>query len=440
MARILILVLFSFVFSFQASAQKDLQFTCLDSVFAYAGKNSSVSKTDAQQVILARFGKLASYLNILNLRNPLTFNLTDNTALPVSFIPANLLGGPPGKFKEITLGQQYLGNFTVAPQIDIINAGAWSRIRTATLNEELTTEQNSINTKTLFESIAACYYNILSFQEQLVMIQSNLTATDTLLGIVTGKFNQGLVRQQDVNDVNVNKLSLTDKEQELELSLEQQYNSLILLCDAPAGTKLVIQEKLGYEASFPSSMTANSQLLFKASVLQTELARADMRTNRLMNSPVVSLVYANSYYQNSNDRFFDYGPGEQWLNSVYFGAKVTWNLPDVNQLVAARNSKINYSIAEINLEHNKVQDEVSNAQLQLDYQKAWSAVNSAKQIYQLKDQNYSMARNQYDQQILPFDKLLLAFNEQVNNHLNYNSALANLLYVKSKIDLNNKLK
>jgi OMF family outer membrane factor len=440
MNRIVFLLLIMTALSFRAQAQKELPFTNLDSVFAYADKNSSVSRSGSEQVILARYEKLAALVNIVNIRSPLSFNLTNNTTLPVSFIPSELLGGKPGTFKQITLGQEYVGNLSYVPQIDLINAGAWSRVKSASLNQELTTEVNQLNKKTLYESIAACYYNILSLQEQIQLAGDNLAAADTLLMIVSDKYAQGLVRRQDVNDASVNKINLADRRKQLALNLEQQYNSLKILCDIPQDRIVSLSGRMNYLVSLDAAIQANSQLQFRSAVLQSEMAKADLRTSRLANLPVISLIYSHSYYQNSNTGFFDTSPNNKWLTSVYFGAKITLPLPDVNQIVQASNSKINYRIAEINLEHSKLQNDLSNAQLQIDYGKAVSQLNAAKQVFLLKEENYKMAGDQYRQSVLPFDKLLLSFSEMLVNRLNYSSALANFLFVKSKIDINNQLK
>src|ERR1700747_1183118 len=143
-------------FILSAKAQTEVKFTKLDSLYAFADKNSSVSKTNYQQTLLAKYQKIAALANVVNLRNPITFSLTDNTTLPVSFIPSNLLGGPSGGFKQITLGQQYVSNFNIAPQIDLINPGAWAQVKTANVNEELVATTNLLNKKSLHESIAAC--------------------------------------------------------------------------------------------------------------------------------------------------------------------------------------------------------------------------------------------------------------------------------------------
>lgn len=429
-----------FSFTLSVYAQTELKFNKIDTLYAYADKNSSVAKTNYQQILLARYQKVAALANVVNLRNPITFSLTDNTTLPVSFIPSNLLGGPPGSFKQITLGQQYVSNFNFTPQIDIINPGAWSQIKTANINEELTATNNLLNKKSLHESIAACYYNICSIKEQIDITTKNLQATDTLVQIVNNKFTQGIVRQQDVNDATVNKLTLQDKLNQLKISLEQQYNSLKIFCEIPLSAKITIDDVLNYSQQFTPEMDANSQLQAKATILQMEYAKADLRTNRLYNLPVISLLYSNSYYQNSINQFFDTNPNNKWLNSAYLGAKVTFFLPDVNHILSSRNAKINYHTALVNMNHSKLQNEISNNQLHLDYEKAYSQFLASQQISKLKEENYKMAFNQYSQSILSFDKLLIAFNDMLTSRFNYSSALANLMYTKTKIDINNTLK
>src|ERR1700752_5140177 len=131
-----------------------ITFTGLDSVFAYAERNSVTVKTATQQSLLAKWTKVAAIGNTVNFRNPLSFSLTDNTQLPVSFIPASAFGGRPGDLKAITLGQQYVGNFNFNPQIDFINPYNLAKVKSSSLNNELTEVNNLLNKKNLFESIA----------------------------------------------------------------------------------------------------------------------------------------------------------------------------------------------------------------------------------------------------------------------------------------------
>ena len=92
------------------------------------------------------------------------------------------------------------------------------------------------------------------------------------------------------------------------------------------------------------------------------------------------------------------------------------------------------------MNHSNLQNDISNNQLHLDYEKAYSQFTVNQQISKLKEDNYRMALNQYNQAILSFNNLLIAFNDMLVSRFNYSSSLANLMYTKSKIDINNNIK
>lgn len=437
MNRINIILFLFFGINLTLQAQTELKFSSLDSLFAYAAKQSYTIKTGEQQAILAKWQKTAALANTVNFRNQVSFTLTDNTQLPVTFLPAEIFGGPPGTFREIQFGQQYIGSAAIGPQVDIINPSSWEKVKSASISRELTDITNLVTKKSLYESIAAAYYNIIALQEQTRLTQENLLKADTLLLIVKNKFALGLVRQQEVNDAAANKLGMQDKLEQAQLSLEQQYLSLKILCDFPENTKVVIEDDLEYDRTFEASPEAGSRLQYKSSSLLLGMAGSELKYNRLSLLPTVSLFLNYAWQQNSNDMFFD--SGSEWIYSQYIGARLTFHIPDVTKMFLAQNAKINYKIASNNFEHAKALNEISNRQLQLDYRKAYAQFTANKQIFELKNENYRMAFQQYEKEILSFDKLLSAFTEMQNSRVNYVNAAANLFYQKTRIDLNNSI-
>jgi len=432
-------ILISFLFlNPMVNAQTKLVFNAIDSLFNYAEEHSYSIKNGEQQVLLAKWQQISAKAGIVNFRMQTSFSLTNNLELPVTYLPAEAFGGTPGTFKEITTGQQYIGNFNIAPQIDIINAASWAKLKSANINADLANVSNLIVKKSLFESISACYYNIISLQEQTDITQNTLYIADTIVMILQNKYNEGQVRQQDLNDAIINQLSLKDKLNQLNLSLNQQYASLKILCDIPENTTLEIVHKPDYNQTFSLNQLTNSELEYRSSALKAELAKSDLKTSNLSQLPTLSFVMYDSWQQNSTETFFD--KDTKWLNAQYIGLRLSMPFPDINKYVLSKNAKINKKMAELNAEHTKLQNNLANSQLDMDYSKAYSQFNTTKQIYQLKEDNYHMAMNQFKMSILPSDRLLSAFNDLLVSRLNYSSALANLLYTKSKIDINNTIK
>jgi OMF family outer membrane factor len=184
-------------------------------------------------------------------------------------------------------------------------------------------------------------------------------------------------------------------------------------------------------------LQANNQLEHKSSLLKADLAKEDLRANRLAQYPTVSIVVYDGWQQNSNNQFFD--SNSNWVNSQYIGLRLSMPFPDINKFSLTKSAKISKTISELDAEHTKHEKDVANIQLVLDYEKAYSQFKTANQIYLLKEENYQMASNQFNAAILSSDKLLIAFDDMLVSQLNYSASLSNLLYTKSKIEINNSI-
>lgn len=414
-----------------------LNFNNLDSLLRYAEKNSSSIKINSQQSILAKWTKIAAIGNSINFRSPVSFSSTDNILLPVNFIPAEIFGGPAGSLKQVTFGQRYVSNFNFNPQLDIINPYAWAKVKSASVNRELTEVNNLITKKNLFESIAAAYYNCISLQEQITIMQKSLAASDSILYIVQNKFTEGIIREQDLNNAKVNQLNVNDKVAQLKIMLEQQQNSLKILCDIPSSTQITLSESA--TLSTTSKNKAGSNLNFRYSELQGTLARSELRAHRFAMFPVLSLVYYQGWQQNSNTSFYD--KNSTWIQSNYIGFRISVPFPpDVNKMSQSYTSKVNYRIAKLNSNHTQLQNEFNNEYLNLDLEKASSTFETAKRIVELKKVNFEKSINQFKEGILPTDNLLIAFTDMLNSQLNFISSYSALQYSQSKITINNSVK
>ena len=418
--------------------QAQLNFTGLDSVLSYAERNSTSIKTGEQQSLLAKWTKVTAVANTVNFKSPISFSATDNLQLPVNFLPAEAFGGPAGTFRQVTLGQEYVSNFNFNPQIDIINPYNWAKVKSASVNKEMTEVSNQISKKTLFENIAAAYHNIIALQEQIILTEKSLSASDSIHQIVKNKFSAGIVREQDLNNALANQLNIKDKLAQLKVMHQQQLNTLKILCDISAGTQITLQNNSAAEFS-EGNLKSNSNLNSRYNNLQNQYAKNELRANRLSMLPVLSAFYYQGWQHNSNIAFFD--SKSSWIQNQYIGLRITVPFPpDVTKISQSYTSKINYRITSLNDKHSELQTELNNRSLELDYEKALSSYQTAKQIFDLKNSNFSKSINQFKEGLLSTDNLLIAFNEMVNSQLNVVAAFSSAQFVKSKISISNSLK
>jgi OMF family outer membrane factor len=89
-------------------------------------------------------------------------------------------------------------------------------------------------------------------------------------------------------------------------------------------------------------------------------------------------------------------------------------------------------------EHAVKENDIKNQQLIMDLEKAIKQSNNLKKIVDLKKDSYEKNYNQFKENILPLDKLLIAQNDLLGSKVNLVLALATISFNKNKIDINNK--
>ena len=223
-----------------------------------------------------------------------------------------------------------------------------------------------------------------------------------------------------------------------EFSLQQQIINLKILCDIADSVSVFISEKEADLIQLPSMLIANSNLLYQKAKLQNAYSEAEIKSIKLSQLPTLSFAYYNSLQNNSSNSFFDHS--QRWLNASYYSLRLSWNFPDISKHISLKMANISGNIASINLEHTALQNKLSNQQLEVDYQKALSQVNKTENIYILKKDNYSKSIKQYNENILPLDRLLTYFNDMWSSKLNTALLQTDAKFLKSKIDINNTVK
>ena len=352
----------------------------------------------------------------------------------MSFLPGQAFGLPAGTFKQVTIGQQYVATFSIQPQFDILNLATIAQIKSAKLNEQLIENQNKINQQNLFEKINGVYFNILALNAQKEIVASNIEIATKIVTITTNKFNEGLARKQEVNEAEVNLINLKDKMQQIEYTLQIQHQTLGLFFENKILPSLS-QSITDFEKSTKNSTIKNELLVENTSILY-QIAKQDLKSIRLQQLPVVSFISSYNWQNLSNDNF--YATNSNRVNFNYVGLKVNYDLPtNVQKHTAVHSKSIQLKIAEFNAEHSKKENENRNNQLLLETEKAIAQLENLKKIVELKEDSYQKNNNQYIENILPLDKLLISQNDLIMSQLNVISALATIGFNQTKIEIYN---
>jgi outer membrane protein TolC len=380
---------------------------------------------------MANLTENAAWANIVNPRIPTTGSWINNNNLPVSFIPAQIFGGPEGTFREVKFGQQYITTFTAVPQVDVINVARWQDVRSAKVNTALVTNETALTKKKMQEQVNVLYCNILMLQEQRKVLTQFVGIADSLAKVVENKYNQGIVRLQDWNDARVNVLQQQGSLRNLEMALVNQLETLSVIC----GNNIEL-EVASTDMGLQKTPLAQGKLELDYAALKVEYARMMHRSAQLEQLPVLSLQGSLGYQNNSNAQWMD--PNSRWIYSSFVGAKLTWDLPtNAVKVTQVGTRKINYEMAKIAWEEEQRNAKVRNEQLNREYEKVQQDYLQQLQISSFDFDSYQHVNGMFKQDVVGLDKLLLSQQKALQSELSAIGAKWNSEWVKNKIHISN---
>lgn len=418
------------------AGQESRLFASLDEVWNEVKNRNLVFQNANLQSEIASLAYKTSLGNVLNPRMPLSATMINNTKLQQNFIPAEAFGGPAGSFREVTLGQQYNTLLSFQPQFDIINMAKFAQIKAARINLELTRTQNQLNEFMLHQNVNATYHNILSFQKQKEILLENLATAEKIKNVVNNRFEEGIARKQELNEAEVNVISLKDKLEQLDLNLDIQKQILSLFFENNIIPE--ISEKLSGNVFDESQTPEKNTLAYRNVVLQSSFLRQDIRSLEYQYYPTLSFTSSFNWQSLSNDNFFADNSSNIRYNFV--GLKLSWDFPTVQRLSTIKNKQ--YQLSSLQNQETKTKNEADTQfrQLALEYEKAQKQWTNYQSITLLKKDSYEKNSDQFQENILSLDRLLISLNDLLLAQINEANALTNLSFTKHKILIHNVYK
>ena len=394
-------------------------------------------KNDVKQKKLAELTYKSSKFNLFNPKIPSSIQVIDNINQQVSFLPGQIFGLPEGTFKETTIGLRYSSTINFQPQLDLINLASLTQIKSAKINLQLVENQNKINELNLFEKTNTIYFNVLSLKNQIEILKENLKTSNEILRIIKNKFNEGISRKQEVNEAEVNLITIQDKIEQLELTKEIQEQALNLILENSSTFQLT--ENLWNYNQSKNKLTVENELFSENSKIQSAFLTQELKVLKFQNYPVLSFISSFNWQNLSNTYFFS--QQSNWTNFNFVGLKLSYDLPTtVNKITGIYSKKLQLEIAKENEEYAKKENENRNQQLLLEYEKSMKQKENLIKISELKKDTFDKNFNQFKENILSLDKLLLAQNEYIISKLNVIQVLANVGFYSNKIEINNSIK
>ncbi|MDI9337145.1 MAG: TolC family protein [Alphaproteobacteria bacterium] len=410
-------------------------FNNLSSFLELVEKNSLSIQSANLNILQAKQGKLAAILSVPDISGNINATLNDNITLPVTIVPAIAFGGPANETRQLRFGTNYQSGFTQNIDIKIVNLSGYKNIKLANLNIQISETDALLNKKNLFDNIATTYYNILQLQIQSQYTQNNLKIADSLLTLTQSKYQEGIAKQQDINDAQINVLNLQENISQLKFLINQQFSALKTLADLPDSFQITISESIDLNPSASSYSPVTNLLPVYNLKLKEDYAAQNLEFVNRTFLPTLSIV-ANNAYNTYNESFSFFGGSV--INSNYIGLKLNWLIPSSTQIANKVNAKYNVMIAKKSREQALIKANNDATILKNDLDKALSQLKYQNQVLNLQNETYFKNLNLYQEGIQSLVNVLNIFNNKVNAEYNTINSQVAVALALAKIEINNK--
>jgi len=372
----------------------------------------------------AQKSRLTALINTINVTgNLLSAQFVNNTKLGVNLFPSEIFGGKPGTFKEVQTGVQYntaLNNFI---DIKLYNPNGYNDVKLSDINIELTKSNNLISLKQYQDNLVANYYNIINIQKQIENTKQNIATSDSLLTIVKNKYDEGLIKQQDVNDTKINHLQIEETFRQLIFLEEQYYLSLKTLADIPEEIDIEVAENKDIIIPAFLPIVDLNKLGIENAELQEKYALQSLKSAKQSFLPTVSFQFSNSW--NLFNTAFKPLSGN-WINSNYFGLKLNIPIPNSRQISNKYNAEFDQQIAANNTMKERNKSMLEMKTIESEFLQAQSQIRSNEEILEIQRDTYSKNLNLYNEGIIGLDATIQSLNAVIAAEYNLITSESNL--------------
>ncbi|GGH06183.1 TolC family protein [Mucilaginibacter phyllosphaerae] len=387
-------------FSQTQPAPETYNFTVTQAVeYAYAHQNAIVNAN--LDIKSAEYKvKETTGIGLPQISGQATF--TDYLKIPTQLLPGELAGRPAGTFIPVQFGVKYNSNLSVTANQILFNGSYLVGLKASKTYKELSARSYQRTKIEANVNVTKAYYQVLVNNEQLRLLDANITQLKQQVDQTTAQNKQGFVEKIDVDRIVVqyNNL-LTTRENTIRL-LALNYQLLKFQMGMPIEYNLTLVDKLtdvnlqndvaelGADTSF-----YRRRIEYNLQETQKRLNELDLKNKKTQFLPTLSAnaSYAASYQNNSFGSLYSNN-----FPSAYVG--LTLSVPIFNGLQRenqVKQSKITVLKSQNDLVNLKNSLNLEASQANVNFINGLQSLNNQKQSQALAQEVLRVAKIKYQQ-------------------------------------------
>jgi len=358
---------------------------------------------------------------------------------PVSLIPAELFGGPPGEFAEISFGtKQNISASATLSQL-VFNGSYLVGLESAKVYLKISDNALVKTKKVIKEMVISAYGNVLMAEEGLAILNDNKAILDKNIKDTKALYDNGFVEEESVEQLELTRATLLNQINKTEQLKQTAYQMLNFTLGQDINTPIELADSLeslaneNYDLAITNApFSLDNNVDYKIMLNQVEAKKLFVKLEKSKALPSVT-TFLNFGYTGNNEAFKFHKKEQTWYDSALFGVSV--NIPIFSSFKRVSRTKQ----AKIALKQTRRKLEETGQQLTLAYQNAKTNYNFAMQQYTIAKDNLALAARIEKKQRIKFKEGISTSFELSTAQRQLYSMQQN--YLQSIVDLiNNKIK
>lgn len=367
-----------------------------------------------------------------------SYNFQDFLKLPTTLLPGEFANPPSSTPIPVTFGTKYNSTASIELNQLLFDGSYIVGLQASKTYKELSVR----NTKrTKIETVVAvtkAYYGALVNEEQLALIDANLTRLNKSLNDTEAMFKNGFVEKIDVDRLQVLKNNLETERENVIRLLQMNVDMLKFQMGMPVQASLMLTDKISEVRAEPvpimdvDTAVYRTRIEYSLAETQKKLNELDLKRQKSMFLPTLrGFASASKNFQSDEfSRHFD----QRFPTSV-IGFTLSWNLINGGQRIyQVRNARLAVRKSEndlLNLK-NGITQEVSSSQK--IYLNSLRSVENQQRNLTLSQEILRVTRIKYEQGVGSSLEVTTAETSVKEAQNNYITALYDLLISKVELD------
>ena len=385
------LTLFLLISTSVFSQQEIYRFSLKEAV-DFALENNSISKNAARDVEIAKLQKWeTTSTGLPQIKAAISYN--NWLKQQISLIPAEFFGGEPGQFAEIAFGTKQTMNGTVTISQKIFDGSYLVGLQAAKVYLEISENAQEKTEIELRKMVAYAYGNVLLSEENLKIVNSNITLLESNVRELTMVYENGLIEEESVQQLKLTLSSLRSNQsyvRRLKTIAYQLFNNALGL---ELNTDLELTDDLDRLIAMYTSLAPLESIREVENVVDYKIAFNDLKGKELLlklekSKALPSIdAFLNGSYSGNSEQFTFLENSQNWFGASMFG--VSMKIPIFSSFGRSASTKK----ARLNLEKSKslLKDTSDKIKLEIsrarsDYEFAVEDLDIKKEALELSEQ------------------------------------------------------